>query len=64
MTVRSAKCHFVNEQQLIQLQKSDTVLIIVKKHDNIYSDSKFEMSTNCFLHAWSLSQNDSIAVLI
>ena len=31
---------------------------------NIHSDSKFEVSNNCFLHTWSLLQNDSIAVLI
>jgi len=70
MAVQSAKCHFVSEQQLISsITRNRYCLIIVKKHDNvdasnIYSDSKFEMSTNWFLHAWSLLQNDSIAVLI
>jgi len=59
----------VNNSWSVQLQEIDTVVIIVKKHDyvdasNIHSDSKFEISTNCFLHAWSLLQNDSIAVLI
>ena len=34
MAVRSAKCHFVSEQQLsVQLQEIDAVLIIVKKRD-------------------------------
>jgi len=59
MAVRSAKYHFVSEQQLISsISRNQYCLIVVKKHDmlNVYankinSDSMFEMSTGCFLHA-------------
>jgi len=34
MAVQNAKCHFVNEQQLIcSITRNGTVVIIVKKHD-------------------------------
>jgi len=63
MAVRSAKCHFVSEQQLISsITRKRYCLITVKKHDMLMLVT--EMSTNCFLHAWSLFRNDSIAVLI
>ena len=69
MAVRSAKCHFVSEQQLISSITRNRYCCNYCKEtyvdaSNIYSDSKFEISTNCFLHAWSLLQNNSIAVLI
>ena len=69
MAVRSAKCHFVSEQQLISSITRNRYYCNYCKEtwyvdaSNIHSDSKFEMFTNCcFLHAWSLLQNDSIAV--
>jgi len=69
MAVRSAKCHFESEQQLISSITRNRYCSNYCKEtwyvdaSNIYSDRKFEISTNCFLHAWSLLQSDSIAVL-
>ena len=58
MAVRSAKCHFVSEQQLISTRNRYCFNYCKETWhvdaSNIYSDSMFEMSTNCFLHAWSL----------
>jgi len=70
MAVRSAKCHFVSEQQLISSVTRNRYCFNYCKEtchvdaSNINSDSKFEMSINYFLHSWSLLQNDIIAVLI
>jgi len=70
MAVRSAECHFVSEQQLNSLISTKWYCFNYCKEtwhadaSNINSDSIFEMFTACFLHAWSLLRNDSVAALI
>jgi len=72
MAVRSAKCHFVSEQHWsVQLQEIDRPYCFNYWKEmwhvdasNINLDSMFEMSTGCFLHAWSLLRNDGVAALI
>jgi len=61
---------FVSEQQLISsITRNRHCFNYCKETwhvnaSNINSDSMFEMSNGCYLHIWSLLQNDSIAALI
>jgi len=70
MAVRSARYHFVSEQQLISSITRNRYCFNYCKRTrhvdaiNINSDSMFEMSSGCFLHVRSLLLNDNIAALI